>query len=163
MDVYSLAKDAKKLYRGHMLSWELLQKYNKNQCFSELKKIIQEVASNLDIDEYLIASIIKVESDFNPNALSSVGAQGLMQLMPGTAEELNVKDPYNPLENITAGSKYIKKLLQAFDGDLDLALASYNAGINNVKKYNGIPPYTETQNFVKKVKAFYELFKNNGY
>ena len=97
----------------------------------------------------------KAESGFNPKAVSKAGAMGVMQLMPGTARSLGVSDPYNARQNILGGAKYLKQNLDRFGGDVSLALAAYNAGPNSVTKYGGIPPYKETQNYVKKIMADY--------
>lgn len=107
----------------------------------------------------LIKALIKVESDFNPNAVSKVGAKGLMQIMPVNIKDLNIKDPFNPYENIMGGAVYFRKLLKRFNGKLILALAAYNAGPTIVNKYNSIPPYRETQAFVKKVLKYNYKYK----
>ncbi|HHT97516.1 MAG TPA: lytic transglycosylase domain-containing protein, partial [Clostridiales bacterium] len=96
----------------------------------------------------------KAESDFRLDVVSKSGAQGVMQLMPATAKYLGVNDPFDPEQNIMGGSKYIKELLDKYDGDTKLALAAYNAGSNNVAKYGGIPPFKETQNYVKNVMKY---------
>ena len=98
--------------------------------------------------------IIKAESGFNPNAVSKAGASGLMQLMPGTARGLGVEDIFDVEQNIEGGAKYLRGMLDRFDGDKSLALAAYNAGPNAVKRYGGIPPYQETQNYVKRVLSY---------
>ena len=115
---------------------------------------IAEAASLYRLDPHLIRAIIRAESAFNPFAVSRAGAQGLMQLMPAVAEELNVLDPFDPRQNIFGGARYLRWLLDRNDGNLDLAVASYNAGPGAVARYNGIPPYRETRNYVKKVNLF---------
>lgn len=122
----------------------------------EIESYILEAAEKYDVRPELIESIIKHESTYNQNVTSWVGAIGLMQLMPLTAQELNV-NPYDAKQNIEGGTKYIKQLLDMYSGNIDLVLASYNAGSGNVNKYNGIPPFKETQNYVKNVKTYYEL------
>lgn len=116
--------------------------------FSE---IIRAASQAYGVDEGIIGAVIKQESSFNPRAQSSCGAMGLMQLMPGTAKSLGVKDAFNAEENIMAGTKYLKQKLDEFNGNLPMALAAYNAGSGAVKKYGGIPPYKETQAYVKKI------------
>lgn len=120
--------------------------------------IIENEAKITNIDPAWIKAIIKAESNFNPKALSKKGAMGLMQLMPNTAKELNVKNPYNPSQNIKGGTEYFRKMLNTF-ATTDEALAAYNAGPGVVKRFSGVPPYAETRNYINKVKSYYKDFK----
>ena len=121
--------------------------------------IILQVASKHQVDPALVKAIIKAESGYNPQAISRKGAKGLMQLMPNTAKSLGVEDVFNPEENINAGVKYFKVLLDRFNGDIAFALAAYNAGSRRVKKYQGVPPIPATQYYVKIVFKYYEHYK----
>lgn len=121
---------------------------------STLNDIFEKAADKYHISVNLIKAVGKQESNFNPNAVSRCGAQGIMQLMPATAASLGVTDSFDPEQNIMAGAKYLSGLLNTFNGNTSFALAAYNAGGNNVKKYGGIPPFKETQNYVVKVSAY---------
>lgn len=122
-----------------------------------LDRYIQTAAINHQVDPLLIKAVIKAESNFDPKAVSAKGAQGLMQLMPATARELQVADPFDPLDNIVGGTKYLRSLLDSYDGDMTLSLAAYNAGPGNVK--NAIPNIPETRIYVAKVLDAYQSFR----
>ena len=115
--------------------------------------IIEEAATANGVDADLVHAVIQAESSFNPLAESRVGAQGLMQLMPDVQRDYGVVDPFDPRDNIMAGTKHLKRLLDRHKGDIALALASYNAGPGNVTKYKGVPPFKETREYVKKIRA----------
>ena len=121
-----------------------------------LDAIFAKAAEKYNVDVNLLKAIAKAESNFHNSSTSHAGAQGIMQLMPATAEYLGVDDPYDPEQNIMGGAKYISRLLKQYDGNTTLALAAYNAGSGNVKKYGGVPPFEETQNYVKKVTQYYK-------
>jgi soluble lytic murein transglycosylase-like protein len=121
----------------------------------KIKNWVTEASAKYGVDEKLVNALIKQESGFNPAAKSSVGAMGLMQLMPSTAKGLGVSNPMDPQQNIEGGVKYISKLLKRYDNNVELALAAYNAGPGAVDKYDGVPPYEETQNYVKSILSTY--------
>ena len=122
--------------------------------------LINHNALQYQVDPALVRALIHAESSFNPNALSRSGAQGLMQLMPPTAKDLGVSDSLDPQQNIKGGVKYLAWLLTEFNQDVSLATAAYNAGPNAVKKYNGIPPYPETQVYVERVGTLYKRYQS---
>lgn len=131
----------------------VLPSYSKNK--NAFDDIIAQAARTFNVSHGLIKAVMHTESGFNINARSPVGAQGLMQLMPATARRFNVSNAYDPHQNIHAGAKYLSWLLKRFKGDLSLALAAYNAGEGNVDKYGGIPPFRETQDYVRRVLSRY--------
>ncbi|MCX5897073.1 MAG: lytic transglycosylase domain-containing protein [Proteobacteria bacterium] len=126
----------------------------------EYGPIISLLCKKYDMDESLVKAVIKAESDFDPSAVSRKGAQGLMQLMPDTARDMAVNNPFHPTQNMEGGIRYLRKLLDQFQGNLHLALAAYNAGENAVIKYNNsIPPFEETRTYVKRVLKFFGDFQ----
>lgn len=126
---------------------------------TQFDDFIKEASEKWNVDPSLVRAVIQQESAFNPNATSSCGAQGLMQLMPETARSLGVNNAYDARENILGGTRYLRGLLDRFKGDTRLALAAYNAGAGNVQKYGGVPPFAETQNYVAKIMSNYESTK----
>jgi soluble lytic murein transglycosylase-like protein len=134
-------------------------------CFHEKEPeqrfhpIILKAANRFQVDPALVKAIIMAESGYDPRAISKLGAKGLMQLMPATAEEFGVEDIFNPKHNINAGVGYFKKLLNRFDGDIKLALAAYNAGTSKVRQYQGVPPFKATRYYIKKVFEYYQIYK----
>lgn len=129
---------------------------------TSLDAYFEEAAAKYNVDVKLLKAIAHAESNFNPNATSSSGAMGVMQLMPSTAKSLGITDAYNAYDNIMGGAKVISQHLANYNGDVSLALAAYNAGSGNVAKYGGVPPFTETQNYIKKVLAYYEGAEDNS-
>ena len=125
----------------------------------EFDSMIDASASEFGVDKSLVKAVIHAESGYNPNAVSNNGAKGLMQLMPKTAEGLKVNDCFNPEQNIRGGVRYLRFLLDTFKGDVQLALAAYNAGLSRVAKYGGIPPFEETRNYVSKVLGYQQSYR----
>lgn len=138
----------------------VLPSYNRNK--NAFDHIIKQAASQHGISEGLIKAVMHTESGFNVNARSPVGAQGLMQLMPATARRFNVSNAFDPQQNIMAGAKYLAWLTKRFNGNTSLVLASYNAGEGNVAKYGGIPPFKETQDYVRRVSSRFSNLYSNG-
>ena len=127
----------------------------------QFEGIVRSASYRYDVDPYLVLGMIRVESNFNAHAVSQKGAKGLMQLMPGTARLHKVNNVYDPVQNIYGGVRHFRLLLDRFDGNVQLALAAYNAGAGAVAKYNRIPPYRETRNYVRRVMGYYQLYRNS--
>jgi len=121
--------------------------------------LIRDISRKYSVDPALVKAVIKAESDFNPFAVSKKGARGLMQLMPKTLNDLKVNDPFHPGENIEGGVRFLKQMLKRFNNNIPLSLAAYHAGAGIVEKYEGIPPYQETQQYVKKVLNYFDLYR----
>lgn len=138
--------------------WAFLREYTGK----DVTELARYYAGIYLIDENVILAVIKAESNFDAKAVSRAGARGLMQLMPATAAEMGVTDIFDPAQNIAAGTQYLAKLLNIFDNELDLALAAYNSGPSTVERYGGIPPYKETQSYVKRVNRYAARFAQGG-
>jgi soluble lytic murein transglycosylase-like protein len=127
--------------------------------FNRYGGFIREAAGLYQIPEELVRAVIKVESDYDPRAISRAGAQGLMQLMPETAQRMQVRDVMDPRENVLGGVRYLRVLANMFNGDLQLTLAGYNAGESAVLRHGGIPPFDETEDYVARVLAYYRRYR----
>ena len=153
--------------RGEPVYWPGIQPIGERQnCRRELPReqsatpvdvdtAIEEAAARHNVDPNLVRAVVKVESNFNPNAVSRKGAMGLMQLMPSTARQLNVKNPFDPEQNVDAGVRHLKQLLESYGGDIKLTLAAYNAGAGAVARSSGVPRFAETQNYVRRITNLY--------
>jgi soluble lytic murein transglycosylase len=141
-----------------------LRTYRKkpSEYIKEYGSIINQASRRFGVDPSLIKAVIKAESDFDHKAVSHKGAQGLMQLMPKTSNDMSVANPFNPQENIFGGTRYLSLLLERFKSNTILALAAYNAGPEKVETYRGVPPFPETRSFIKKVLDYYKQYKNRG-
>ena len=141
--------------------YRLVLKEDTGSFYREQKydSTIAKLCARYDVEIPLVKAVIKTESNFDPYAVSKKGAQGLMQLMPAKARELGIADPFNPRENLKGGIQYLRALLDRFRGNLDLALAAYNAGEQAVVERNGVPPYAETRNYIKKVRKYKQYYQ----
>ena len=153
-DLSAISKNNNPLHTTNFNSASFSDALQTVSTTQSLDTIFQKAAKQYDVPVSLLKAIGKAESNFNPEAVSSAGAQGVMQLMPATAQSLGVTTPFDAEQNIMGGAKYIKQMLDRYDGDVKLALAAYNAGSGNGAKYGGIPPFAETQNYVKEVMAY---------
>ncbi|MBE9527875.1 MAG: transglycosylase SLT domain-containing protein [Proteobacteria bacterium] len=124
--------------------------------------LIYNVSRRYGVDPNLVKAVVRAESDYNPSAISRAGARGLMQLMPETARLMGVKNIHDPVDNVNGGTRHLSRLIKKFNGKLPMALAAYNAGEGAVKRYGRIPPYKETQRYVKKVLKFYDFYSGVG-
>ena len=122
---------------------------------ADIDSAIEQAAARHNVDPNLVRAVVKVESNFNPNAVSRKGAMGLMQLMPSTARQLKVKNPFDPEQNVDAGVRHLKQLLESYGGDVRLTLAAYNAGAGAVARSSGVPHFAETQNYVRRITNLY--------
>ncbi len=148
-------------------NWKLIIKekrvhFNLGRNFTRFDPLILKAAKKYNVNYALVKAVIKAESNFNPRAISRVGAKGLMQLMPETANFLKVSDSFHPGDNIDGGVRYLRYLLNLFNGNLPLSLAAYNAGEKAVFRHHGIPPYRETQTYVKRVQQYFREFSGES-
>lgn len=154
-ETYRFRDTGNKVVFGSLVKPTNTVQANKNYSRQEISNIISEISSKHGVSDKLVSALIKQESGFNPTVVSKAGATGLMQLMPETAKTLGVTNPKDPRQNVEGGVKYLKSMMERYNGNLILALAAYNAGPGAVDKYGGVPPYKETQNYVKNILANY--------
>ncbi len=133
---------------------------NPDAFIKKYDSIINQASEKFSLEPSLVKAVIKAESGFDHKAVSKKGARGLMQLMPGTADEMEVDDPYDPTQNIFGGSRYLSRLMERYKDDKERVLAAYNAGPEKVDQYKGVPPYKETRTFIKRVMKYYEEYKS---
>ncbi len=163
-DIYRYVDPSGKVYFTNVplgSGWQLYLRTPERSKRSPLEPLFEEVARAEGLDPALLKAVARVESGFNPRAVSRKGALGLMQLMPETARMVRVRDPFDPRENLYGAARFLKRLLREF-GDLRLALAAYHAGPEVVRRYRGLPPYPETRRYVKLVLKYYRLYRKRS-
>ncbi len=143
-------------------SGAVLEEFIASKSAGDLRDLIRRAARDHQLDEELLVAVIFTESSFDPSAVSPKGAMGLMQLMPDTAARFGVQKPFDPWENLNGGAAYLRQLSEKYGGDLKLALAAYNAGEGRVQDYQGMPPFSETVNYVSRVIGLYRSFQKGG-
>jgi soluble lytic murein transglycosylase-like protein len=161
-DIYRYVDASGRMHFTNVPTTSKFRLYRRDGKSVSIDSLIRRFADQFQLDAALVKAVIKVESDFNPRVISHKGAQGLMQLMPETASEVGVSNPFDPSESIYGGSRYLRRMLDTFNSNLDHALAAYNAGPSIVRKYGGIPPFEETRNYVKRVKFYFDYYRRVG-
>jgi len=155
---FSSASTLRADIHGHLDADGYWRFKNSDNIPDKYDEIIKQVSERFNVDRSLLIAVIKAESDFNHRAVSRKGAKGLMQIMPDTASLMNLEEPFNPEENIMAGTRYLSLMLERFKKNKTLALAAYNAGPETVDAYHGVPPFPETRDFVRKVLNYYKHY-----